>query len=223
MHSVRQVLPAALGVFIAGSLAVFVLVSVLNRSDTAVDKVTTVQRDVKRKADKSTVARTDRTAKVAKAKTDKVERKVDRQVIKLDRTITVLGKAGVNGLPGKNGTPGPPGRDATFPFTLAQIIDGLSPKLTDALAARLPSASDVAQACADACVGAQGERGPAGPKGDPGVQGEQGVPGPPGVQGDPGPPGPQGPPGPPGPPGPSPTQFVCQPPDASGNQVCTAL
>jgi hypothetical protein len=222
VRSARQILPLALLLLIAGSIGVFVLVSVLNRSDKAVDKAATVQRDVKRKADKTAVARTDRTAKVAKAKTDKVARKVERQVIKLDRTITVLGKAGVNGLPGKNGSPGPPGIGVPG----EPGPPGRSLTVDDAIQALNTFCGP------DRCRGPQGDPGRDGADAPPPTQEQvdlavahycdahnqcQGPAGQPGVDGQP------GPQGPPGPPGASPTQFVCQPPDASGNQVCTAL
>lgn len=222
-------------------LVVIVVLSLSHNTQTAREKVKTVQRDVKRKADKTQVARTDRTAKVAKRKTDKVARTVKRQVIKLDRTITVLGKAGVRGLPGKNGRPGPPGRDAVVPFTLADVLDGLSPKLTD----RIPTPAQVVDACGSACVGAAGKDGRdgkdappvtdsqidsrlsafcatrndcVGPAGPPST-----VPGPAGPQGPPGAAGAPGPTGPQGPPGASPTTFLCQPPAADGTQTCTAV
>lgn len=202
----------------------------LHRSDKAVRKAQSVQREVKTKAPKAALEKTDRKASTAKRKTDKVARKVERQVVKLDRTITVLGKAGVNGLPGKNGRPGPPGRDAIVPFSLRDVLDGLSPKLVETVTDRLPAA--VSALCDGSCDGPQGDRGPQGeqgPKGDPGPPGPQGdpgpagPPGPAGADGAPGPQGPAGPPGPQGPPGASPTQFLCQPPNPDGTQNCTAI
>ena len=204
---------------LAGVLLVAAAVAVvgyiaLHRSDKAVEKAKSVQREVKTKAPKAALAKTDKKATVAKKATDKVARKVERQVIKLDRTITVLGKAGVNGLPGKNGRPGPPGRDAVVPFTLKDVLDGLSPLLVSTVTERVPTAGDVVKACGDACVGPAGEQGP---RGDQGPKGDAG---PPGADG---PPGPAGPQGPAGPPGASPTTFACGPANADGTFTCTAV
>lgn len=224
---------------LAGVLLVAITVAVvgyvaLHKSDTAIERSTSVQREVKTKAPKTALAATDKKATTAKKATDKVSRKVERQVIKLDRTITVLGKAGVNGLPGKNGSPGPPGRDAVVPFSLQDVIAGLSPKLAD----RIPTAAQVVDACGSACVGPAGRDGVDGRDAPPvtdaqldaavarycdahnqcqGAQGVQGATGPQGL------PGADGAPGAQGPPGVSPTQFVCQPPNPDGTQNCTAV
>ena len=159
------------------------------------------------------------TAVDAKVKTDKVSRRVDRQVIKLDRTITVLGKAGVNGLPGRTGSVGPPGITGAegpagrVPFTLQDLVDRLPPSIAGPPGRDGLNVTDT-QAF-EAMVAYCATRNNC--KGDPGAQGPPGeastVPGPPGPQGEPstvpGPPGETGPQGPqgeastvPGPPGP---------------------
>jgi hypothetical protein len=68
------------------------------------------------------------------------------------------GVPGVNGklgAPGRPGAQGPPGRPAVLGFTLADVIDGLSPRLVE----RLPSPGAVAEACGSACVGPRGTDG----------------------------------------------------------------
>lgn len=231
----RPPVVAILVMLVAGVLAAFVVMKLTARTDQAVNRVTTVE---KQKADKSAVAKTDRTAKTAKRTTDKVARKVERQVIKLDRTITILGKAGLNGLPGKNGKPGPPGKDAVIPFTLQDIIarlpapvagppgadghDATQDQVDDAVRRLISFA--LAQSCDGSCKGATGAQGAAGA--------DSTVPGPVGAQG-PGPADAQvqaavdaycaahGNCTPPPPPPPPPTQVVCQPPAPDGTQVCT--
>lgn len=168
------------------------------------------------------VARANKAAKTAKASTDKVSRKVDRQVVKLDRTITVLGKAGVNGLPGKSGSTGPPGIEGVrgppgpagkVPFTLQDVISNLPPSIQGPQGEPGPPGRDATDAQAlDAmtafCAAHNDCRGDVGPKGDTGPAGADGAPGPAGVDGAQGPPGPAGvdstvpgPAGPQGPPG----------------------
>ena len=198
------------------ALIVIVVLSLSQRGNMATEtakKATTSAQNLRRGA-----VAAGKLAAAAKKKTDKVSRKVDRQVIKLDRTITVLGKAGVQGLPGKNGTAGPPGITGAqgppgkVPFTLADVLAGLSPKLTEALTDRLPGALELA--CGGSCDGRPGADGKDG-KDAPAVtqdmvdlamahycdvhNGCQGPPGAastvPGPQGVPGDPGPQGPPG----------------------------
>jgi hypothetical protein len=210
----------------AATVALVLLTSSRDDSQQAKEKVTTVEGK----------------AAVAKHRADVSAQKVEqvhRQSVRADRrskaTLKFLrgedglpgvpgrnGKIGAPGAPGAQGPRGPQGPPGVVPFTLADVLDGLSEKLTG----RLPTATDVVQACGDECVGPRGPAGEQGPKGDPGDPGPKGDPGsqgPPGVQGDAGPAGPQGPPGPPGPPGASPTTFVCQAPAPDGTQACTAV
>lgn len=204
----------------AATVALVLLTNSRDDSQTAKDKATTVAAATHKSNDKLN--------DIGK-QTAKVSRKVDRQVIKLDRTITVLGKAGINGLPGKAGRPGAPGASVVgpqgppgkVPFTLADVLAGLSPKLTEALTDQLPGALELA--CGGSCNGADGKDGKDAPAvtqemvdlaithycdAHNGCQGPPGaastVPGPQGVQGDPGPqgvPGADGQPGAQGPPG----------------------
>ncbi len=193
MRRYRSVVLLALVSTLFGALGLFVVVTVIDRTDSNADRAQTAEKRA---------VRADKRAVVAKAKTDKVARKVDRQVIKLDRTITVLGKAGVDGLPGRTGSKGPPGiagvqgppgprgRDAVFPFTLQDLADRLPPAIEG------PAGQDVTDAQALRALTTYCEA-----RGDcRGLQGDAGAQGPPGVQGEPGAastvPGPQGEPGP---------------------------
>lgn len=215
-----------LGLLVAGAVLIVVVAALSRRGDmaqeTAKKATTTAQKA------QGAVVKTDKTARAAKAKTDKVQRQVERQVIKLDRTITVLGKAGVNGLPGKAGSAGPAGitglqgPPGKVPFTLTEVLAGLSPLLTARLEDALPAALDVA--CGGSCNGKAGADGKDGRDAPAvtqemvdlamahycdvhnGCQGPQGVPG--AASTTPGPPGPAGAdgapsrvPGPQGPPG----------------------
>lgn len=199
------------------------------------EKATTTARkasnDAKTKAPRTALAKTNKTLHAVKV----IQRK--QTTILVRQGFAVRGK---NGVPGPAG---PPGRNAVVPFTLSDVIDGLSPKLTE----RLPTPAEVADACGSACVGPTGPAGQngrdvtqdmvdaavakycdahgqcRGPTGQPGADSQ--VPGPQGPAGQPGAdstvPGPQGPPGAPAPP--PPTTFACGPANADGTFTCTAV
>lgn len=170
----------AVAVFGAGVIALLVLRSVSDDTQTAREQVTTVKKDASTAKHKATV--NDR-------KVSKVAKTADRADARSKGTVRFLqGKQGSPGIPGVNGSPGrpgarglqgPPGKDAVFPFD--RFVDAVSAKL----APQLPTSEDVLKACADACVGPQGERGPQGETGKPGPQGDIGSPGPQGIQGPP--------------------------------------
>ena len=230
------------------ALAAFVVVVVVavvglrlygNQADmatqTAKNATTTArnaQSAVKDKAPKADLAETDKRARSAKKAAVKVRHDLTVVTRVVHETRTVLGLEGKRGAPGRNG------RDAVLTFTLADVLAGLSPKLTEVLTDRLPTPAQVADACGQACVGSpgadgrDGREGPAstvpGPPGPVGPQGVQGDVGPAGPQGPPGadstvpgPPGPQGPPGAPGADGaPGPT-VPCAQLDPALGYACT--
>ena len=212
-----------------GFAALYVVRSLSSRSETAARKVTTVE-------DKATVAK--HRADVSAQKVEDVGRQAGRADRRSKATVKFLrGEQGLPGVRGANGKicapgpGGPPGRrgpqgpPGPVPFTLPDVVAGVSDKLTG----RVPTASQVVEACGQSCVGpagetgGRGERGDTGPQGDVGPAGPAGPQGPPGADGAPGAPGAPGPAGPQGPPGVSPTTFACGPPDAAGNQACTAV
>ena len=174
------------------------------RADTSAQKITTVAGDASQaKKDSSLAIRVLKGAPGARGELGHVG---------------PAGLAGARGRDGARGAQGPPGK---VPFTLAEIIADLSPKLTAVIDDRLPAALELA--CGGPCngkpgadgkdgkegapstvpgppgpAGVQGDTGPAGPAGPVGPAGADGAPGPQGIQGDVGPQGIQGPAGTPG-------------------------
>jgi hypothetical protein len=209
---------------LAGVLLVVVVATLSQQGDMAQEtakKATTTAQ-----AARGAVAQTDRKASAAKAKATSVEKRVKVVEVRTVRDHTVLREKqiiGPDGKPGPGGLRGPPGRPGKVPFTLTDVLAGLSPLLTEALADRLPAALETA--CGGSCNGHDGKdgrdappvtqemvdlamtrycdahNGCAGPQGVPGAPGAQGADGQPGTPGPAGPAGPQGDPGPAGSPG----------------------
>jgi hypothetical protein len=217
---------------LAGVLLVVVVATLSQQGDMAQEtakKATTTAQ-----AARGAVAQTDRKASAAKAKATSVEKRVKVVEVRTVRDHTVLREKqiiGPDGKPGPGGLRGPPGRPGKVPFTLTDVLAGLSPLLTEALADRLPAALETA--CGGSCNGRDGADGkdaplvtqemvdlamahycdahnqcastvpgPAGAQGPAGADGAPGPVGPQGPQGDPGPQGIQGDAGPAGPQGP---------------------
>ena len=229
LHAIRRDLATTR---VAGALAVVALASLMfflnahgqqtdrnattakKRADTSAQKVTTVAKDAsKARRDSSLAIRALKGAPGARGELGH---------------IGPAGLAGARGPQGPRGPRGAAGRDS--PFTLTEVLAGLSPLLTAKLEDALPRALEVA--CGGSCEGRPGIDGKDGKEGAPStVPGPIGPAGPAGVQGDTGPPGPQGPPGadstvpgPQGPPGvdgaPGPT-VPCAQLDPALGYACT--
>lgn len=160
---------------------------------------------------RNTAAATDARKKVvvAKAKVDATARRAAENAQRLalanraterslERTISALRRAGIQGLPGPLGSPGPPG-----------IRGDIGPRGPQGL------------------PGAQGPAGDAGPQGPAGQQGDPGPKGDPGPQGPAGQNGPQGSAGPTGPEPASfsftmsdGTTYRCSDPEQDGSYEC---
>lgn len=194
-------------VFGAGVIAVYALNSLNDDANTAQRKATTVER-------KAAVAKTAADRNGRKLNTvARDQRRVERIIVQ--KQIAVRGPNGLQGGPGpigKTGPAGPQGPPGTAPFSLTDVLNGLSPRLVTAVTDRLPSALQTL--CNGTCDGPAGEKGATGDQGPVGDQGPQGV------RGDTGPQGPAGPPGAAGPAGPPVTSWTFT--DATGQtQSCS--
>lgn len=180
----------------AFSLAALVFV-IIQRGDAGRDNLIERQTVIKKETNQTEAA------------VERTKRRVTRSADKLDRTITILGKAGIRGLPGPSGLKGPPG-----------ISGKVGPE------GEKGDIGDPGPEGPRGFIGPMGEPGPAGEDGFNGTDGDDGSTGTDGTSGTNGEPGIQGAPGAPGPAGPqgpAPMMFTCQPPAPDGTMTCTTI